>query len=582
MVKDWKTKAIIGIVPSATKWRLGSVLVLTALAIGCAGQEEENPQSEAGGAAPDTTIQWELELAQVGERSITAGQMRAFYENMPNYLKSDREGLEKERSHLQTLIDMELLRLEALDRGVDRQPAFLYKINQYRREKLIGLYQIKTIKVRVTREDVRDYFQKQELSRKIRFAQLIAGSRDSARAALDQIASGGDFGEAAETWSTHGQAVGQGGDTERFVGKLDVPPRLREPLFALADGEVSQPLDIGGHFALFKVLESIETPLDNEQFQEIYRQLFIERSVAERAALADSLKQVLKLERDGRGLDDFSAAMQAGGNPGAEETRAIVLYRFEGGEITGGDLLDAASQLKYKRLDLRNQEEVIEHAEGKLVPDALFIAAALREGLDQEGEVKQWLARKGERELVIQLRVQVLEERISISAEEIRREYEANPDRYMRPDLIEIQEILVDTEEEAGQLLERVRQGASLGALARQHSKRPLALRDEEGRRRFTVAAASVYGRLVAAARKSPVDQMVGPLQVREGYTIFKVLSRQRQQASFEESKKRVRATVNWIKKQLVFEQFLEELRSKYAAQVEIREDNLKRVFTTG
>ena len=143
--------------------------------------------------------------------------------------------------------------------------------------------------------------------------------------------------------------------------------------------------------------------------------------------------------------------------------RAIVLYRYEGGTITAGDVFDAASQLKYKTLDLRNKKAVIEHAEGTLVPDALFVEAALREGLDREKEVTQWLARKREQELVVQLRVQVLKERVSISTEDIRREYEENPNRYMQPDQIEIQEILVASEEEAKDLLERLRRGASMG-----------------------------------------------------------------------------------------------------------------------
>ena len=581
-MKDLSPKAIIHLVPAATRWIIG-VALLTILGTGCANREEETPQSEANlSTASDSTSQWSLELARVGDRSITAGQLRAFYGKIPNYLQSDREGLEKERDHLQTLIDMELLQLEAEEQGIDRLPAFIYKIAQYRKEKLVGLYQIKKIKVRVSGQEVSDYFQERELARKVRFAQIITTTEDSARSALREISSGRDFGEVAEQWSIHKPTMEQEGDTGRYVGKLDMPPYLRKPLFALEKGEVSQPIDIGGHFALFKALDSIETELDAEQFQNIYRQLFIERSVEARAALTDSLKEALKLERDQRGLEAFSAAMLRGPTSGDEEVRAIVLYRYEGGTITAGDVLDAASQLKYKTLDLRNKEAVIEYAEGTLAPDALFVEAALREGLDREEEVTQWLERKREQELVVQLRVQVLKERVSISTKDIRREYEENPDRYMKPDQIDIQEILVATEEEAKELLERLRRGESMGDLARQHSKRSPELRDEEGRRRFTVAAAAMYGRLVAAARKAPVGELTGPLQVREGYSIFKVLSREQQQASFEEAKKRVRATVNWIKKQQVFEQFLAELRTKYAAQVEIREDNLKRVLTSG
>ena len=581
-MKYLNPKAIIRLVPAATRWGIGVVL-LAILGTSCANQEEESLQPEADLATdPDSTSQGNLELARVGDRSITAGQLQAFYGKIPNYLQSDREGLEKERNHLQTLIDMELLQLEAKEQGIDRLPAFIYKIAQYRKEKLVGLYQIKKIRVRVSGQEVSDYFREQGLARKVRFAQLITTSADSAWSALREINSGRDFGAVVEQWSIHEPTMEQRGDTGRYVGKLDMPPYLRTPLFALEKGEVSQPIDIGGHFALFKALNSIETGLDDEQFQNIYRQLFIERSVEARAALTDSLKEALKLERDQRGLDAFSAAMHKGATSGEEEVRAIVLYRYEGGKLTAGAVLDAASQLKYQTLDLRSKEAVVEYAEGTLVPDALFVEAALREGLDREEEVTQWLARKREQELVVQLRVQVLEERVSISAEDIRREYEENPDRYMQPDQIEIQEILVATEEEAKDLLERLRRGASMDDLARQHSKRSPELRDEEGRRRFTVAAAAVYGRLVAAARKAPVGQLTGPLQVREGYSIFKVLSREQKRASFEEAKKRVRATVNWIKKQQVFEQFLAELRTKYAAQVEVREDNLKRVLTSG
>ena len=581
-MKYLSPKAIIRLIPAATRWRIGVVL-LAILGTSCANQEEESLQPQAGlSTAPDSTSQWKLELARVGDRSITAGQLQAFYGKIPNYLQSDSEGLEKERNHLQTLIDMELLQLEAKEQGIDRLPAFIYKIAQYRKEKLIGLYQIKKIRVRVSGQEVSDYFREQGLARKVRFAQLITTNEDSAWSALREINSGRDFGAVVEQWSIHEPTMEQGGDTGRYVGKLDMPPYLRTPLFALEKGAVSQPIDIGGHFALFKALNSIETGLDDEQFQNIYRQLFIERSVEARAALTDSLKEALNLERDQRGLDAFSAAMHKGATSGEEEVRAIVLYRYEGGKLTAGDVLDAASQLKYQKLDLRSKEAVVEYAEGTLAPDALFVEAALREGLDQEAEVTQWLARKREQELVVQLRVQVLEERVSISAEDIRREYEENPDRYMQPGQIEIQEILVATEEEAKDLLERLRRGASMDDLARQHSKRSPELRDEEGRRRFTVAAAAVYGRLVAAARKAPVGELTGPLQVREGYSIFKVLSHEQKRASFEEAKKRVRATVNWIKKQQVFEQFLAELRTKYATQVEVREDNLKRVLTSG
>ena len=580
MVQHWTTKAIKQSVGVMAKPRLGVTLALALLISGCTSQEkEEVPQSAPEPAAgAGIAVEPSLELARVGDASITAGQLQAFYAKMPDYLQSKKEGLEKERRHLQTLIDMELLQLEAVARGVHRLPVFTNKMEQYRREKLVGLYTIKKIKVRVTDPEISAYYQDQELSRQVRFAQIIAGSQDSIGAALEEIAQGQSFADVARKWSIHEQTASRGGDLGKYEDKLDMPPQLRQPLFALATGEVSQPIHLGNNWALFKNLDEIEGQLDEEAYQKIYRSLFIERSVRERTALVDSLKAALGLEMNRPGLEAFSAAMGRGVAP-SEETGALILCRFEGGQITAGDLLSAVSQLKYMSIDLRSAEEVADYIESDLAPDALFIAAALSEGLDRDQEVEAWLAKKEKQELVVQLRVLVLDERVHISEEEVRREYEEHPARYARPDQVEIQEILVDTEAEALALLERVRQGEAMGPLARQYSKRPAKLHDGEGRRRFSAAAGPLYGRLVPTAAKTPVGELGGPLQVPGGFTIFKVLSRQEVPSTFSGAKKRARARVNWVKKHQVFDEFIGELRTKYAPQVTIREDNLKLAF---
>jgi parvulin-like peptidyl-prolyl isomerase len=581
MAKQLESKAIIHILSPAARSVFGAALVVAIVGTGCTSQEEESIQPESGPTtdAP-AQLQQELELARVGDKSITTGQLESFYADIPSYLQSNKEGLEKVRRHLQTLIDMELLRFEALERGVDRLPVFTHKMHLYRKDKLVGLYQIKNIRVKVSVQEVQDHFKDQGLARQIRIAQIIVANEDSARLALQEIAEGRSFEDVAGTWSIHEETARHGGDTGRYVSGLDVPPELGKTLLALKKGKVSKPVNLGGRFALFKVQDETEVELDKDSFQKVYRNLFIERSVKERAVLADSLKDAFKLKLNRPSLGAFLTAMRSGGSP-SEQTREIVLYRYDGGQITAGDLLDAASQLKYEVLDLQNEDVVTHYAEVNLVPDALFMKAALLDGLDKEENVAEWLAEQEAQELIIQLRVLILQERITISEEEVQQEYAENPDRYARPDRIEIQEILVHTEPEAQKLLERIQQGESIGALARQHSSRSPELRDEEGRRRFSAAAGPLYGNLVPLADKTPVGQLGGPLQVPGGYTIFKVLSREAVPSTLEQSRRRVHATVNWIKKQQVFEQLLTELRTKYAERVQIREDNLKLAYAS-
>ena len=84
------------------------------------------------------------------------------------------------------------------------------------------------------------------------------------------------------------------------------------------------------------------------------------------------------------------------------------------------------------------------------------------------------------------------------------------------------------------------------------------------------------YSRLVRAAQEAPLGELTGPVEVKGGYSVFKVVSKEEGSQSFAQAKKRVEATVKWLRKQVIFEQYLEELREKYAAQVTIKENQLK------
>ncbi|MEW6752984.1 MAG: peptidyl-prolyl cis-trans isomerase [Candidatus Latescibacterota bacterium] len=559
--------------------RAGIGLLAAVMAVaGCSSRGQEGTASTPGLAGKATTAaRVDTELARVGEKSITLAEYRQFYQRMPDYLQSTSRGVDKERNHLQTLVDMELLRLEAVAEGLDRAPALLRKMEQYRRERLVGIYQTRHIRVRITDEEVRDYYAEKGLSRRVRFGQIVTDTEDAARAALREVEGGRTFQEVAAARSVDAESAARGGDTGRYVSRLDMPPALADRLFALQAGELSEPLHIGALWFLFSSLDHLEAKIDDEAARAVYQGLFIQRSSKERAALADSLSRAFHLGPVRDGLESFAEAMRRGAPRDAAEVRGIVLYRHDAGQVTAGDLLDAADPSTAADPDLRRPDAVMRHAEITVVPSVLFEQAALRDGLDREEQVARWLASKRDEELLIQLRVQVLDERIAISDDAVRRHYEENPERYMRPERIRVQEVLVGTEEEARDLLRRVQAGEALGELARRHSRRSSAQRDEEGRFTLTVTAQvpPALGALVTAARKAREGELGGPVRGPDGYSVFRILSRTREPATFAESATRARATLYWIEKQKVFERYLEELRAKYADRVQIRHENL-------
>jgi parvulin-like peptidyl-prolyl isomerase len=542
--------------------RLSRIAAVAAL-VGCGESPAPAPTPTSADA------DGEVVLARVGDRTISLEQFRSFYADIPVYLQSDNQGEQRARDHIQTLIDMELLQLEGLARGIDQSPRYRSRVRRHDMDRLVGMYLLEVIHVKLTRAEVQKRFADERLSRALRFSQIVASSLDSARKALDDLASGSTFAEAAQMWSIHQESRDQGGDTGRYVNRLDLPERLAEPLFALAEGQISEPIDLGGAYGIFKIVSEVEADDDGERMGLLYQQMFFERSVEQRKALIDSLRQTYGLVLHDDAVEELVRV--AGTSAWEEEGLGeLVVYSYDGGQITGRDVIESVDPLDRGSLARIGHDEMVERMGRGLVPDTMLLRAAQEAGIHQRPEVAERLRRYREQQLTIQLRVKVLNERITITDDEVRREYEGDRQRYTRSRKITVEEVLVETEAEAEAVLERIRAGESIAQLSRELSIRSQDIRDEDGRITMSLADGRTLGRLVSEANKTPVGQLVGPLHVKPGYTVFRVLSKRKEPATFEQSKRRAWATVNWIKKQKVFDEFLQELRRKYQDRVEV------------
>ena len=550
------------------------ILLAVALMLQACAQEPA-PQH----APPVTADDEAVILARVDDTMITLKQLREFYADIPAYLQSGNVGIEQVRDHLQTLIDMELLQIEALDQGIAQRPDFLSKTKRQRMDRLVGLYIIDQIKVNLLPSQVRDEWAAKGLSRTIRVGQILTSSLDSAQAALQDIASGATFGEAARMWSTHKESARQGGDQGRYMNRLDVQPSLGDRLFALTEGEISEPIDLKGGFGVFTVLAQFDADLNQERFLALYQKMYMERSVAERRALVDSLKSDLQLSLDRDGLKGLLEITRRGAWDDAALAE-LTIYRYRGGQITGLDVVMSVDPVDLGSLRQLTAQSMAQRMSRTLVPDAVLMAGALEAGYAQREDIADWLLQRRKEELIVQLRVKILDERVEISEEEVRAEYDAKPERYTRPEHITIEEVLVATEAEAQSVRARIEAGEKIADLARKMSLRSLEHRDENGRISLTLADGRYLGRLAASAYKSQPGELVGPLPVFEGFSVYRVLDRTTEPAPYEEARRRARATVNWIKKQIVFEQFLQDLRAKYQDRIQFFDEGIAQAVT--
>ena len=521
-------------------------------------------------------------VAQIGNEEITVDQLQEFMDGLPEYAKAEHTGVEEARNHLNTMINIELMIMEAQAADLDESPEFRARMTQARQEKLASTFQDRALEVEeeVEESEVREYAERMGLTRAIRLADIMVPSRENALALLRELKNGVPWGQVAKQWSINKKTSAQGGDLGRYTTREQMITPLQDKLFSLALGQVSEPIKIGGHYSIFTVIADSTIELSPDRKLAIQMGLKEEKKQRARLTLVAELKEKYHLELDREGLALIVEKVRSGTSFATEAERNIVLYRYDGGAITAQDLAEADRALKSNALaQISDSSQVVAFAERHVVPNAMLVEAALRAGVDQEAATVEWLDDQAKQFLIRALRARVLRAKVTIAENELRQFYEAHAERYLHPEQIEVQEILVETETEALRLMEQIQKGAPLGDLAKKYSIRSLEDRDEEGRFHFHLFEKDFFGGFVEVAEKAEIGALTGPAKVNEGYSIFKVLSRGRKRETFAEAEWRVRSQLKREKEKKTFNQFIEELRNKYAAKMVIREDNLKAAF---
>ena len=541
---------------------LGS-LALLLICTGC-GPQDENPT-----------------VAEVGDQTITVQDVRDFLAKLPEYAKGEEAGKEPLRVHLQAMIDTELLLMEARSQGIEKSSSYLTRMIRIRKAKLVSEYERRTIDATVADGEVEEYIDREGLARAVRLGEILVADLETAEKAVREIEGGASFADVASKLSMNEGTAARGGDTGRFSTRYEMLPGLAEKLFGLAVGSMSDPIRIGDRYVVFKILDEMTAQLHPRQRMKIAEEFKRKKHGIAKAELVAELRDKYRLEPVRDGIAAVVEALRTGAVDVGHDPSAIALYQYDGGEITAADLIGAAKGRKGNVLEtFRDAEQVISFAEQYIVPDVMIQEAAVRQGIAREEEVARWLEEQGKQLLVRVLRSKVLKERVTITDDDLRQYYEANAERFLHPEQTEVQEILVRTEIEALRLKGMIEDGAAFGDLARRYSVRSLEVRDDEGRFHVHRYESPQFGGFVEAAVEAAIGELTGPVKVQEGYSIFKVLSRERKRETFAEAEMRVRSQLRRQRHRNAFNEYMEELRSRYESEVSIHEDRLEAAFT--
>ncbi|RKY64382.1 MAG: hypothetical protein DRP99_02270 [Candidatus Latescibacterota bacterium] len=522
-------------------------------------------------------------VADVGDYKITVAELIEFQKKLPQSLRSKKQGIEAQKDYLQSLIDKYIMLMEAKARGLDEDSLFLQRFDREVKRRLRRELIKREVwpKVKVSEEEMRQYYEEHKLGKALRVRHIRVATEEQAKKVMEELKKGRPFEELVRKYSIDSSTVAKGGDLGKYFRRDEAAYPIGDAVWDLKPGEISGPMKMGNFYEIIQVVDEKPVPFEDWR-PKLHRALWRYKFRVELDAFIENLRKKLHVKLNEENLDLLLAKEQeSGGRPPvvSEDEKKLPLYTFDGGQITIGDYLKAFGRAKGRPEDRRSLLNWVNY----LLPDELLVAFAYKKKIDRIPEVAAWIEKKREELLVETLRRKEVKEKVKVSDQEVREEYERHKMvLYYLPEERDLTEILVPTREQAEELLRRIKAGEDIEELAAKYTTRK-GLKKLKGKFHMHPFERPVYGSYYDTVMNAPVGKLMGPVKVEKGYApsdtgyaIFKVTSVvPKRPEPFKRAKRRVRAMVRYKKESQRFGEFMQELREKYRDRVHIYGDKL-------
>ncbi len=239
--------------------------------------------------------------------------------------------------------------------------------------------------------------------------------------------------------------------------------------------------------------------------------------------------------------------------PGAMERTGEVLTTVNGQDVTQGmmdNYLLAMPEPMRKQLEQRGQIEMIKE---KIILQEMLYQEALTRNLHTEPAVQILLAISAREALSQALLEQVIEERTTDEA--VQAWYDDHLVQFRKPQ-VNANHILVETEDQANEVMRKITAGGNFAELAKTHSKDPGS--GAKGGELGWFEQGQMVKPFADAAFAAEKDQVVGPVESRFGWHIIQIVEK-RDVTPLED----VRDEIEGRMGQEIATEFLDEMKAK-------------------
>lgn len=527
------------------------------------------------GCTPEEPI-----VARIADREITRIEFKTFVERLPEALRSNKEGRAAAIEHLQSIVDQELLLLEARAQGFDTSAAIQQRLEDLVRQELISHYRSQIIakRVEVTPADIKRTFVDQGFNRERLFSRILVRTRQELDAVLGQLRSGQPFEQIVQPFAANDLFTRQGDGLVGWISRLDAERRYAVPpkaFTSLAPGQVAAPVRLAGGWQIYRFVEDREAELA-EYWTDIEKLVYQEQMRTREEEEFEVLQRHYEARLSPTGASALLRALKTSDAAAAGQ----VLYNYNGGQISVAEGL-ASLQMMGAAGALQDSAQIFTLMQKQLLPFRLLEAAARDKGWDRQAEFVDWQRRKN-REVVLTALMQGVTRQATPMAEEVKAYYQKNPDEFRAVEEVFVHELWTAEEQQAQALRRELETGAGIADLLDRPEVKSHAdvgshgLRDHDWELRLLRLYRPRFPELVDAAFAAEVGELVGPIKSMDGYTIFKVLRREGGQVqTFEAVRERAEAVLRKGRSDQLIVQFIRQLQQKYSDQVELFIDQI-------
>ena len=199
-------------------------------------------------------------LAKVGNAVITQDDFEREFKSLPQFAQTLFQGTAGKERFLDELIKKEMLYQEALKKGLDKDPKYLAKVEDFKKLTLVSMLLEKEIeaKGKVTEQDAKNYYEQHRddfaAVNQIRISHILVKTEDEADKILDRLRNGEDFAKLAREKSIDTRTAKNGGDLG-YMSKGQMMPEIEAVAVRLKVGEVSNPVKTRAGYEIIKVTD---------------------------------------------------------------------------------------------------------------------------------------------------------------------------------------------------------------------------------------------------------------------------------------------------------------------------------------